>query len=266
MRRFSATTSILLAGAARRRAAAAANSALADGAAAAAAPPPSAWMLTPSRRWQATVHTLSRLQAGGAPPHPLGWPRSASTLAPKRGRRRRDSESETPSSAAGGTISRSRSSRSGRAASAAPPLPPLPPPDAVTLARPPPRATDLPPGFPTSYAALSAAAEACPQTQGVTPDVMTGVDRGTMFAARDRMLAFTKAPTTRARALALYVNDALFNEAMAGFKRVLVRGSDAAATAALAALPRTDAGDDALFALFADHCLTRHADTMTTYR
>ena len=222
MQRLSVAAS-LLTSAARRRAAAAAAGALADGATAAAAPPPSAWTLTPSRRWQATVHTLSGRQAVATPFHPLGWPRSASTLAPKRGRRRRDSESETPSSA-DTTTPRRRTSRSGRTAAAAPPLPPLPPPDAVPLARPPPRATDLPPGFPTSYAALSAAAEASPQTQGVTPDVIAGVDRDTMFAARDRMLAFTKAPSTRARALALYVNDALFNEAVVGFKRVLVRG------------------------------------------
>jgi hypothetical protein len=88
----------------------------------------------------------------------------------------------------------------------------------------------------------------------------------TWFAARDRVRSFERRAATRTAALALYVNDALFGEAMASFRRVLAQGLDAAATAAVAALPRDEAGDRALFALFADHCLTRHADAMAAYR
>lgn len=253
MRRLCSAAGALLAGAARRRGGS-------GGAGPAVAAATDAWPAgwTQPRRW------ARELESGYAP-WAASTTRPASTLAPRRSGRPRDraraaSRSTSPATP---TTRRGRPKRE-RTQAMTPPLPRLPPPDAAPFT--PTRPADLPPGFPTSYAALAAAADARAKGDAPSSGAFNGVPRGTLFAARDRMLSFARAPATRARALELYVNDALFNEAMAGFKRVLVRGSDAAATAALAALPRTAAGDDALFALFADHCVARHADAMATYR
>lgn len=93
-------------------------------------------------------------------------------------------------------------------------------------------------------------------------------------AVRERLSHFESSAAMRDRALALYVNDALFTEAAATFSETFASAaagasSSAAASAAssaLAALPLGPASDAALFPLFADHVVSRYSRRVSAYR
>lgn len=179
---------------------------------------------------------------------------SAADSKPPPGRRR------SPAGGSKDDSGRRRGETRGSAPAELPPLAPTPP---LALAD-----ADLPPGFPASYSALAAAA-AVARTAG-RPAAAKGEDassaRRDAASTKARLTAWATAPDTRDRALALYVNTKLFDEAVAAFQRVVRRGADARAASALAALAPGPAGDGALFRLFAEHCFENYADEMAAYR
>lgn len=91
-------------------------------------------------------------------------------------------------------------------------------------------------------------------------------------AVRERLSHFEASAAMRDRALALYVNDALFTEAAATFSETFASAAASsssaanAASSALAALPLGAASDAALFPLFADHVVSRYSRRIAAYR
>lgn len=86
-----------------------------------------------------------------------------------------------------------------------------------------------------------------------------------MARASTALNALRRSGAARSRALALYVNSALFPRAAQAFKQAVVQRASAAELAAIGALPR-EAAPDALFAAFAAFVLRAHRDEIESYR
>lgn len=110
------------------------------------------------------------------------------------------------------------------------------------------------------------------------PDLLPLLDRGMLrqatglppraLAAGEALAALQRSGVMRDRALALYVNSALFAEAAAEFRRVVLTSGTLAELDAVAALGRlpAEAGVDAVFPAFARFVLGRYHDRVARYR